>query len=259
MRVGAMAVLSVAAGVVVGASGCRDGRQAESSVTARPGAGSAPSAIATRDAGERGQSGAEPAERSDGSPELGADDLVDIGDIDSSIALDMRYATADNFTGVVVYPVARCLLRRDVAERLARVQAAVVERGLSLLLWDCYRPFSVQEQFWALVSDPRYVARPARSGGVPVKGSRHNRGAAVDVTLVGRDGQRLEMPTEHDDFTRRAHRGHRGASPTARRNAELLESAMVAEGFLPMASEWWHFDGPDWRRYPLQDVPLSGR
>ena len=252
----------MAAGLVVAGSGCRDGRH--SGPASQPGGAdvvppeSAPASAQESPAATE----ATDADRArDGRPDdLGARPgaLVDIADIDRSIALDIRYATADNFAGVAVYPVARCLLRREVAERLARVQAALSGRGLSLLLWDCYRPFSVQERFWQLVPDPRYVARPERASGVPVKGSKHNRGAAVDVTLVDRDGNRLEMPTEYDDFTRRAHRDYRGATPTARRNAEVLEAAMVAEGFRPMVSEWWHFDGPGWRRYPLEDVPLSG-
>ena len=184
-------------------------------------------------------------------------DLVDIADIDSSIALEIRYATTDNFTGVAVYPVARCLLRREVAERLARVQKAMKKRDLGVKIWDCYRPISVQQRFWKLVPDSRYVAKPVIENGVAIKGSKHNRGAAVDLTLIDKHGVSLEMPTDYDDFTKRAHRNSRLASPRARRNARMLEAAMTAEGFQPISSEWWHFDGPDWRRYPLEDIPLS--
>lgn len=185
-------------------------------------------------------------------------DWVDIRDIAPSIALDLRYASARNFMGEAVYPVARCLLRRSVAERLARVQARLGERGVGLALWDCYRPISIQQRMWDLVKDGRYVARPVVVDGVPRRGSKHNRGAAVDVTLVGADGQALDMPTDHDDFSERAHRDHLGGSDGARANAAVLRRAMAAEGFSAIAGEWWHFDAPDWRDHPLSDRPLDG-
>jgi beta-N-acetylhexosaminidase/D-alanyl-D-alanine dipeptidase len=168
----------------------------------------------------------------------------------------MRYATANNFTGVAVYPVARCRLRKEVAERLARVQRDLRARGLGLLVWDCYRPISIQKRFFALVPDRRYVAEPIFANGVAVEGSKHNRGAAVDLTLVDARGERLEMPTEFDDFSERAHRTHRGASTAARANRETLERAMVRGGFVPFPTEWWHFDGPGAQRYELSDEPL---
>ena len=184
-------------------------------------------------------------------------DLVDITTVDPTIRLDLRYATPDNFTGVAVYPVARCLLRRDAAERLARVQRRLQADGFGLLVWDCYRPLGVQERFWALVPDERYVARPQRENGRPVAGSKHNRGAAVDVTLVDATGRPLEMPTGFDDFSERAHRDAANVKPAARANAARLESAMTAEGFQPLPSEWWHFDAPGWQAYDLLDVPLE--
>lgn len=184
------------------------------------------------------------------------DALVDVRRLDPSIRLDVRYATTANFTGVAVYADARCLLRRDVAERLIRVQRALRADGLGLLVWDCYRPFSVQQRFWALVPDARYVAEPVVRDGRPVDGSKHNRGAAVDVTLVDADGVPLVMPTDYDDFGPRAHRDAADWSPDARRNAKRLARAMMAEGFTPLATEWWHFDGPGWQRYDLADEPL---
>ena len=162
------------------------------------------------------------------------DALVDLRALDPSIRVEMPYATPHNFTGVALYPVARCLLRRDVAERLVRVERRLGGEGLGLLVWDCYRPFPVQQRLWALVPDARYVAEP-----------------------VVRDGRPLEMPTGFDDFSERAHRGWPGASAAARRNATRLEEAMVAEGFEPLPTEWWHFDGPGWERYELLDRPLD--
>jgi beta-N-acetylhexosaminidase/D-alanyl-D-alanine dipeptidase len=187
----------------------------------------------------------------------GAYDLVDIATVDGTIVVDIRYATPHNFTGIAVYPVARCLLRRDVAERLARVQQTLRAETLGLKVWDCYRPFSVQQRFWQLVPDERYVARPVvDAAGMPVEGSKHNRGAAVDVTLVDHVGRELKMPTGYDDFSESAHRDVKARSATAQHNSEHLESVMVAEGFEPLPTEWWHFDGPGWERYPLSDVPL---
>jgi beta-N-acetylhexosaminidase/D-alanyl-D-alanine dipeptidase len=170
----------------------------------------------------------------------------------------VRYATTRNFTKVALYPVERCLLRRDAAERLARVQKDLAAQGVGLKVWDCYRPFSVQRQLWKLVPDSRYVAEPvAGAGGAPLKGSKHNRGAAVDLTLVRTGGGAVEMPTDHDDFSERAHRGDSKASPEARKNSALLERAMAAHGFEPLPTEWWHFDAPGWEGYPLSDEPLT--
>jgi beta-N-acetylhexosaminidase/D-alanyl-D-alanine dipeptidase len=182
--------------------------------------------------------------------------LVDVALVDPTIVLDLRYATPNNFTGVKIYPVARCLLRRDVARRLAAVQSELRAEGIGLEAWDCYRPISVQKRFFDLVPDPRYVAEPVFENGRPIAGSKHNRGAAVDVTLVDATGRQLEMPTDFDDFSLRAHRDDTTATPGARRNAQHLEAAMVKQGFLPLATEWWHFDAPGWEAYELLDEPL---
>src|SRR2546426_137482 len=190
-------------------------------------------------------------------PAPAPDVLVDLRALDPSIRVEMPYATPHNFTGVALYPVARCLLRREVAERLVRVERRLGAEGLGLLVWDCYRPFRVQQRLWVLMPDARYVAEPVVRDGRPVAGSKHNRGAAVDVTLVDAASRPLEMPTGFDDFSERAHRGWAGASPAARRNVARLEEAMAAEGFEPLPTEWWHFDGPGWERYELLDRPLT--
>ncbi|MES9996812.1 M15 family metallopeptidase [Desulfovibrio aminophilus] len=176
--------------------------------------------------------------------------------LDHSLVLDMRYATTNNFSGQAVYPSARCFLRADVAKRLLAAQAELHRQGLGLKLFDCYRPFHVQERFWAIVPDERYVARPEKEGGVIVQGSKHNRGAAVDVGLVDAKGRELPMPSGFDDFTEKAHRDYQGASAEALKNRATLEQAMNAQGFEPLPSEWWHFDGPGWQGYEMLDLPL---
>lgn len=175
--------------------------------------------------------------------------LVDVLTVAPRLRLDIRYATAHNFTRHRLYARARCLLQAPVAARLAAVQRELEARGLGLLVFDCYRPRSVQRRMWQLVPDERYVSDPA-------KGSRHNRGAAVDLTLTDARGRPLPMPSPYDDFTPRAHRDFAGGTPEQRRNRALLEAAMTRHGFLPLPTEWWHFDAPDWATYPLVDDPL---
>jgi len=177
-------------------------------------------------------------------------DFVDISELDGSLVLDIRYATPRNFTGKVMYPVARCLLRRDAALRLIKVEQRLRAQGCRLIIFDGYRPLSVQKKFWNILPDERYVADPA-------KGSRHNRGAAVDVTLADLAGNPLAMPSDYDDFSEKAHRDYAGASLEAKKNCALLEGAMKAEGFDPFPTEWWHFDAPGWERYPVSDFSLE--
>lgn len=187
-----------------------------------------------------------------GWPVLAADTdpLVNLVTVEPTIRLEMRYAISDNFLKKAVYSKPVCLLHRSVAERLVRVQRQLATAGYGLKLWDCYRPLSVQKQMWALVPNEDYVANPA-------KGSRHNRGAAVDLTLVDGQGNALEMPTAHDDFTRTAARASEALwSTVARRHYILLDRAMTDAGFLPLPSEWWHYDAPRWEGYPILDQAL---
>ncbi|HTX18750.1 MAG TPA: D-alanyl-D-alanine dipeptidase [Bacteroidota bacterium] len=176
-------------------------------------------------------------------------ELVDVRDVDSTIVLDLRYATANNFTHHVLYPVARCMLRRIVAESLSAAQRELRPLGLGLKIFDAYRPLSVQKKLWAAVPDDRYVANPS-------KGSRHNRGAAVDLTLVDSHGHELSMPTPFDDFTVRAHCDFTNLPEAELKNRALLERVMTNHGFLTMRTEWWHFDFQHWGRYGILDMPL---
>jgi zinc D-Ala-D-Ala dipeptidase len=176
------------------------------------------------------------------------DDLVDVAGVIGDAVIDLRYATADNFTGKELYPVARCKLRRAVAARLARAAKALRAHDRRLILWDCYRPTSIQQELWKRVPDPRYVADPK-------VGSKHGRGAAVDVALADQDGAPVTLPTKFDDFSEAAHRDHALAG-AAGAEARRLEQAMTDAGWKPLATEWWHFDAPDSAKYALSDEPL---
>ncbi len=176
--------------------------------------------------------------------------LVNIQKINPTIRIFIPYATQDNFTGQPVYDRAVCYLRKEVAEQLDRVQKKLHKMGLGLLVWDGYRPLSAQKKFWALVPDERYVANPAQGG-------RHNRGAAVDVTLVTLNGVELEMPTKFDDFTQRAHRDYMDLPAHVIKNRELLEKVMHQEGFEGWHNEWWHFDAKGWQQYDVLDVSFE--
>ncbi|MBX7259992.1 MAG: D-alanyl-D-alanine dipeptidase, partial [Candidatus Hydrogenedentes bacterium] len=162
-------------------------------------------------------------------------ELVELVKVIPDIKLDIRYATPNNFTGKTVYPVARCFLVKDAALALAKVQADLHKEGYGLKVFDGYRPLSVQRAFWAILPDPRYVADPS-------KGSRHNRGYAIDLTLVDANGNDVPMPTEYDDFTERAHRDHMDLPKEVIANRARLEKAMKRHGFIPFPTEWWHFD-----------------
>jgi zinc D-Ala-D-Ala dipeptidase len=176
--------------------------------------------------------------------------LIDIRAVNRNIIHDIRYATNNNFTGRRLYRVARCALRTAVARQLSLVQQDLAKRGLGLKVYDCYRPLSIQRQMWRLFPNPRYVANPRT-------GSKHNRGAAVDLTLVDRNGNELEMPTAFDNFTPRAQINYRGTSQSAQKNSQLLADAMKKRGFRPISSEWWHFDAVGWEQFSILDVPLE--
>lgn len=175
--------------------------------------------------------------------------FVDVERVCPAIKLDIIYATKNNFTKKIHYPVAKCYLRRKVAHKLAKVQKELEKLRLGLKIFDGYRPYSVTQAFWDLIKDPRYVADPK-------EGSKHNRGAAVDVTLIDIDGVDLEMPTPVDEMTKKAHRDYDDLPSHVIANRELLENVMVNEGFLPLPTEWWHFDDSEWERYPIENIDL---
>jgi zinc D-Ala-D-Ala dipeptidase len=169
------------------------------------------------------------------------------------LVVDLRYATEDNFLKRAVYPPgARCLLLARAVERLEHAARLLRAQGFRLKVYDCYRPRAVQWEMWKLYPRPGYVADPR-------KGSNHNRGAAVDLTLVTEEGEEVEMPTPFDTFTRAAHQGYPGGSASSRANRERLRAAMEAAGFKPNRMEWWHFDLPGATKLPVLDVPFGPR
>lgn len=189
-------------------------------------------------------------------PDLGgalAPDLVELTTLDASIKLDIRYASTNNFMGAAMYSQARAFLQRPAAEALVRVHRALAAQGYGLLIHDAYRPWYVTWMFWEATPDSQhtFVANPAT-------GSRHNRGAAVDLTLFDRKtGQAVRMPSGYDEMTKRAYPTYTGGTVNERARRDLLRRAMEAQGFTVNEAEWWHFDFRSWRDYPVLNVPFE--
>ncbi|TKJ40933.1 D-alanyl-D-alanine dipeptidase [candidate division TA06 bacterium B3_TA06] len=176
--------------------------------------------------------------------------FVELVKLDSTIVLDIRYATENNFTHEVLYPEARCFLRCCVAESLVSVQRKANTLGYRLKVFDGYRPHRVQFLMWKLVPDRRYVADPNR-------GSRHNRGTAVDLTLVDSTGKQLDMGSAFDEFNERSHQNYTGLTKEQKRNRKLLTDIMTSTGFTTITSEWWHYDYYNWQSFPIVDVSFD--
>ncbi len=172
-------------------------------------------------------------------------ELVDIAEFSPNIVVDLKYATADNFLKEPVYDTARCLVHKDLAVRLDRAQKILEKDGLGLKIYDGFRPVEVQKRMWKLVPDERYVANPFKGG------SMHNRGVAADLTLVDRQGIELEMPTAFDTFSPRSHQWHQEASVQQRANRALLRTVLREVGLVPLETEWWHYQLPNARKYPV--------
>ena len=177
--------------------------------------------------------------------------IVPLSSIDSTIVTDVKYATTNNFTGQILYPTDKVYIRKIVGEALAKVQAHLLENyNLQIKVFDGYRPLSVQKKMWKILPDDRYVANPA-------KGSRHNRGAAVDLILIDSTGSELEMGTEYDNFTEKAHYDYPNLSEEVKSNRKILLDAMVKFGFSPIESEWWHFDFNGWKKFSILDYQIN--
>ncbi|MBN1867253.1 M15 family metallopeptidase [Candidatus Sumerlaeota bacterium] len=176
-------------------------------------------------------------------------DLVDVAEVDPTILYEPRWATNRNFLGRPIYDRPRAMLVRPVAEAAARVNARLNARGFRLKIYDAYRPLSVTQRLWLQYPGTPYLAAPNR-------GSRHNRGAAIDCTLTDLEGTDVEMPSDFTVFDETSHRDYPYMSESARRHLDILTRAMEAEGFTTIREEWWHYDGPHWPNYPVVDVPF---
>ena len=176
-------------------------------------------------------------------------DLVDLATLDAPLKFDIRYATDNNFMGMSFYRSARAFLQRPAAEALERAATTLADSGYGMIIFDGYRPWFVTKMFWDATPDTlKHFVAPPQSG------SRHNRGAAVDVGLYElQTGEPVEMPSGYDEFTERAYADYEGGSPEARRHRELLRSAMKEQGFSVYPYEWWHFDYHEWRTYPIMN------
>jgi D-alanyl-D-alanine dipeptidase len=171
--------------------------------------------------------------------------FVDVALLDTGILLDIRYATANNFTKAKIYDCPACLLRPEVAKALVKANKSLKKSGLRLKMFDCYRPKPYQQRLWDKVPDPNYVTPPA-------KGSMHSRGAAVDLTIVDARGKELDMGTPYDFFGPEAHTDYTKLSKKVLDNRRLLRQTMEAAGFKGIRTEWWHFSWQQ-KKYALSD------
>lgn len=177
-------------------------------------------------------------------------DLVELIKLDPTIRLDVRYATTNNLFGSVFYAEPRAFLQRPAAESLVRASRKLQPLGYGLLVHDAYRPWYVTKVFWDATPDDKklFVADPS-------KGSRHNRGCAVDITLYDLKTKKpIEMVSTYDETTDRAYPNYPGGTSLQRWHRDLLRAAMEAEGFTVYEAEWWHFDYKDWQKYPIQNI-----
>ena len=158
----------------------------------------------------------------------------------------MRYATNNNFLKSTVYECNACLLRKEVARDLVKANDHFMAKGYRIKLFDCYRPLDVQKKMWKILPDARYVANPSR-------GSIHNRGGAVDLTLVDESGTELDMGTDFDHFGKEAHHDYQNLDPTVIQNRKLLKDGMEKFGFKPISTEWWHYNFRSTRDYPVSN------
>ena len=177
--------------------------------------------------------------------------IVPLLSIDTTIVTDVKYATKNNFTGKILYSTNKIYIRKIVGVALSKIQTdLLVNHNYKLKIFDGYRPLSVQKKMWKILPDDNYVANPAT-------GSRHNRGAAVDVTIIDSLGNELEMGTEYDNFTEKAHFAFSDLSDNVKANRTLLRNIMVKYGFNPIKTEWWHFDFSGWENFSILDVEIK--
>ncbi len=162
-------------------------------------------------------------------------DFVRLKDLSPDFVYELKYATPDNFLKQAVYDCGECYLRKSTAEALVKANEAFKQLGYRIKLFDCYRPLSVQKKMWKILPGTHYVANPA-------KGSKHNRGAAVDLTLVDTQGKELNMGTPFDFFGKEAHHTYTQHSKEVLENRKLLKETLDKYNFKSIYSEWWHYE-----------------
>lgn len=162
-------------------------------------------------------------------------DFVRLKDLSPDFVYELKYATPDNFLKQAVYDCGECYLRKSTAEALVKANKAFIQLGYRIKLFDCYRPLSVQKKMWKILPGTHYVANPA-------KGSKHNRGAAVDLTLVDAQGKELNMGTPFDFFGKEAHHTYTEHSKEVLENRKLLKETLNKYNFKSIYSEWWHYE-----------------
>jgi D-alanyl-D-alanine dipeptidase len=178
-------------------------------------------------------------------------ELVNLEKFIPGIVLDIRYATANNFTKEKIYNLSRAYARKPVAEALKRVQEELNKLGLGIKIFDGYRPYSATVKFYEVYHDTTFVASPYR-------GSRHNRGCAVDITVIDmKTKQELKMPTPYDTFVKEARPTYPIKDVEARKNRDLLINIMSKQGFTVTSSEWWHFDFNGYKNYDVLDIDFE--
>jgi D-alanyl-D-alanine dipeptidase len=178
--------------------------------------------------------------------------MVELKSLSPAIIYDIRYATTNNFTRRRMYSgnIKRTFLRKPAAQALAKVQEELKPLGFGMKIFDAYRPYSVTVKFWELIKDEKYVANPA-------KGSSHNRGLAVDLTLIDLQTRKeLDMGTGFDNFTDSAHHSFEKLKPEVKQNRKLLRDIMKKHGFEILDTEWWHYSWPNTNDYELLDLKL---
>lgn len=177
--------------------------------------------------------------------------LINLATYIPTLVLDIRYATANNFTNEKIYNLSRAYARKPVAEALKKIQAELAKQGLGIKIFDAYRPYKATVKFYEIYHDTTYVASPYR-------GSRHNRGCALDLTVINlKTGEELKMPTGYDSFQKAAWPSTPVSDPLIRKNRELLINVMEKHGFKVNGSEWWHFDFIGWKKYEVLDIDFE--
>lgn len=179
--------------------------------------------------------------------------LIELVKLDPTIKLDIRYATDNNFVGRAVYPEARAFLQKPAAKAVIKVHRQLKKQGLGLVIFDGYRPWAITKLFWEVTTEDKrkFVANPD-------KGSKHNRGCAVDLSIFDlKTGKLIPMPSGYDEFTERASPNYTGGTEEETRNRELLRKLMEDAGFTVNPNEWWHFDYKNWEDYAIYDISFA--